>query len=77
MMVVMLFGFTESEFRTLRITTPRSIHMRPLFVLLILMIGASTLALGQSVPPRVFTYQGVLIAPNGNAVPDGTYSLLS
>ena len=29
----------------------------------------------QTTPPRLFTYQGVLITPNGNAVPDGTYQL--
>jgi hypothetical protein len=49
--------------------------MRSHVVFVLLLLGACTMLLAQSVPPRVFTYQGVLITPNGNAVPDGTYPL--
>ena len=49
--------------------------MRLFIVTLVLATIAVFGISAQQTPPRLFTYQGVLITPNGNAVPDGTYQL--
>ena len=49
--------------------------MRSFFVAFMLIAGTLMSSVAQQTPPRLFTYQGVLITPTGNAVPDGSYQL--